>query len=821
MNKFPHIILITACICCFASLSGNAQTLRIVDRTTKIPIPNVTIEEVWIVKETGKKNSFIGETNEKGEYLVSEEFIKNRGTLTASHHNYQQATMSAFNIIDNQYLLLLSASFIQMNEVVVSASRFEEPLKDVPRQIEIIRQKEIAFANQQTTADLLQNSGQVFVQKSQMGGGSPIMRGFEANKTLIVIDGVRMNNAIYRGGHLQNVLRIDQNMLEKTELFFGPGSVVYGSDALGGVMHFTTLQPLVSNTDSLLLKQHFFTRYGTVNNEITSHYDLNLGFKKWAFLTSISASSFGDLKQGNNRNDAMGSLGLRDSSQQRINGKDVAVVNNDPDVQLPTAYKQIDLLQKIVFTPNKNISHLLNLQYSTTTNVPRYDRLTEKTNGTFSSAEWYYGPETRTLAAYQLHLKKKTLLFDEAKLITAYQYIEESRHNRNFGAQNKTHRNEYVHVLTTNIDLAKRIKRNEIRYGIEVSNNKVISNANRENIVTGAISAQSTRYPDGGSSMNSAAVYIAHSWEISDKLILTDGLRFNLVQLEAHFTNKAFYSFLPDQFTQQNSALNGQLGLVYLPGHDWKFSTAFSTGFRAPNIDDVGKIFDSQSGKLAIIPNSTLKPENSYNIETSIRKLFYKKIKAEATAYYTLVTDLITNQRAQVNGSDSILFNGTNTLIIQAQNTQQAYLYGCSFTLSADVNKYISLVNTFNYTYGRIKTDSTDYPLDHIPPIFGRSAINLSLKNMRTEFFVLYNGWKHIEDYNLLGEDNQQYATAKGMPSWYTLNIRIAYSYAFKQAHSMQIKLGCENILDRNYRNFASGISAPGRNIYTAIGFTF
>ncbi len=132
----------------------------------------------------------------------------------------------------------LLSDTLQLDEVVISAGKFEQQKRTLPFQIEQISAKQIAFRNSQNAADMLMQTGQVYIQKSQGGGGSPVLRGFESNRILLVIDGVRMNNAIFRGGHLQNVLRIDQSMLERTEILLGPSSVVYGSDALGGVIHF-------------------------------------------------------------------------------------------------------------------------------------------------------------------------------------------------------------------------------------------------------------------------------------------------------------------------------------------------------------------------------------------------------------------------------------------------------------------------------------------------------------------------------------------------------------------------------------------------------
>lgn len=800
------------------------QSLIVKDKVTSNPLPNAEIKVTWNNPTTQKKNIQIGQTNEKGTFIFQEEYIKNDAILTIEKIGYQSITLTTYQLISKNYIVYVSPSIVNINEVVISANKFEEAKKDVPRQIETISKKEIIFSNQQTTADLLQNSGHVFIQRSQMGGGSPVLRGFEANKVLIVIDGVRMNNAIYRGGHLQNILRIDQNMLEQTEVFFGPGSLVYGSDALGGVMHFTTLQPELGKKEKALFKQNFFSRWSSANNETTAHYDLRMGFAKWAFVTSINASSFGDLRQGSNRNAAMGNLGLRDSMVVRTLNQDNIVRTADANTQSPSAYGQIDLLQKIRFAQSEKIDHVLNLQFSNTTNVPRYDRLTDinPTTQRLNSSEWYYGPELRSLVSYQLKLYGTTKLYNQARVITSYQYIEESRHDRTFRSANLTNRNEFVHVYSLNADFTKQLLKQEIRYGVEYTLNTVASNANRLNINNGTVTSQFTRYPDGGSQMQTAAAYVSHAWEISPKFILSDGLRISSVNLKANFIDKTFFSFLPNSIEQRNTAINGQLGLAYLPSSSWKINMALSSGFRAPNIDDLAKTFDSRvANRLAILPNPNLKPEYAYTAEASISKIIAKRLKFEVTGYYTWVENLITTRFVQINGNDSVLFNGINARATQSQNAQQAFIYGTSATLKADINQYIIVSNTFNYTYGRIQTDSTPYPLDHIPPVFGRSAIHVLFTKIQGEFFVLYNGWKRIKDFNMIGEDNPQYATAQGMPSWITLNMRLSYNIPIASKTTIQLQLGCENLLDRNYRTFASGISAPGRNVYTTLRFSF
>ena len=147
-----------------------------------------------------------------------------------------------------------------LKELVLTANKKAEAAEDIPQQIQILKRRSIQQLMPQTTADALIQNGNVFVQKSQMGGGSPVIRGFEANSVLLVVDGVRMNNAIYRAGHLQSIITVDPNALERVEVFTGPGSVIYGNDALGGVVHMYTLQPEFTQTDSFFVYgQRFYS----------------------------------------------------------------------------------------------------------------------------------------------------------------------------------------------------------------------------------------------------------------------------------------------------------------------------------------------------------------------------------------------------------------------------------------------------------------------------------------------------------------------------------------------------------------------------------
>ena len=358
-----------------------------------------------------------------------------------------------FSILQAQVLIK-----VEMDEAVIAARKFPWAIQLIANQVSVISAKEIAQANQANTADLLQNSGQVLVQKSQQGGGSPIMRGFEANKILLVVDGVRMNNAIYRAGHLQNSITIDQFSLDKIEILNGPGSVLYGSDALGGVIRFYTKSPEFSNSKKILVKGNVASRYATTNNEITNQVSLSVANNKWGSYTSYTQSAFGDLRQGANRSEAIGDLGKRNFYQGRINGKDTMLVNQNPNIQKGSAYSQYDFIQKVVWKQNEKIKHVLNFQLSNSSNVPRYDRLTETNSaGIFKNAEWYYGPQNRVLLSYQAQLKNGKW-YDQGNITLSHQAIEESRHNRGWNKTSLNHRVENVKVNAINLDFEKQYK---------------------------------------------------------------------------------------------------------------------------------------------------------------------------------------------------------------------------------------------------------------------------------------------------------------------------------------------------------------------------
>lgn len=712
---------------------------------------------------------------------------------------------------------------IQLNEIVISYNKTEENKKNIAQEIEIIDSKFISRAQAQTTADLIAQNGSLMVQKSQQGGGSPVIRGFEASRILLVIDGVRMNNMIYRSGHLQNIMTVDNICLDRAEILFGPASTQYGSDALGGVIHLFTKKPMLHDGEGIKTDVLVRTRYSSVNNESTSGLDVNLGWKRFASRTIVSYSDFGDLRSGRNRNPFYDGEYIRrenyvDSNFDRPGsfGVDTMLTNEDPSLQLRSGYKQYNFMQKFLFQPNDRLAHQLNFQYSTTSDLPRYDRLTDVTNGNLRFSEWFYGPQERVMLSYDMDLKSEHGFFSQYKLNVSHQLIEESRHQRRFKNPLLQRRTENVGVSGFTFFAQHKDERHEVQLGIDGQWNVLSSNAYTEDIYTGVIGNLDTRYPDGHNSMLQAGLYANYLYKASKKTIITAGFRVGYSSLNATLVDTAFFQFPFSKIEQHIPTYSGNLGLVHNFSDRLKLSGLISSAFRVPNIDDLAKIFESVPGNI-IVPNPNIKPEKSISYEIGVHAILSDILRWDNTVYYTSFIDAIQTGEFTYNGADSIMYDGLPSRVLAAQNLGNAYIYGFNTSIKTTPIHNFSAIVSANYTYGRLRSDQEDVPLDHISPFMARLSLNYEDDRFFAEGYALYNGWKKLEDYSQSGEDNLNYATADGMPAWYTLNLRAGY--AFKSGLSLQC--GIENILDTEYRVFASGISGPGRNFYGSLALKF
>ncbi|HSO85884.1 MAG TPA: TonB-dependent receptor [Draconibacterium sp.] len=781
----------------------NAQTIQVLNSKTNQPI-----EGVLLFSE-----NFSTQTDQSGKAKI-DNFTTNERILF-KHSSYVDLHSTREKIEKQGKIVWMNEDPIRLDEIVISANHWEQSKAEIPNKIISISASEIEHYNPQTTADLVSSSGGVFVQKSQMGGGSPMIRGFSANRILLVVDGIRMNNAIYRSGNLQNIISLDANSIENTEIIFGPGSVIYGSDALGGVMSFSTLKPKLSTETGTDLSGKIMSRFSSANFEKTVHGTFNLGGKKWAALISSTFSGFDDLKMGSYGRDEY--LRPEFVLQGGFDGTDKIVASENSKIQTYTQYSQFNFLGKVRFRPNEKLEINLSGNHSQTSNIPRYDRLIVYKNNKLRYGEWYYGPQILTLFSGQLQYKSDCALFDKLNFLSGYQNYTESRYDRNLNNPVRNGRQEDLSIFSVNLDLGKTIDdQNEFFYGVESYINKINSEGSTKNLLTNESEIIPSRYPDD-SEYGSVAGYFSYKLNLKKKVILQAGTRYTYTWLYGEF-NPEYYNFPFSGFDMKNSALIGNLGAVWHPTTEWQINTNFSTGFRSPNIDDVAKVFDSEPGNV-VVPNPDLKPEYARNIELGIIKSFNEKASFEVTAFYTRLKDAMVRRDFTLNRQDSIIYDGTMSKVEALVNADAADIYGASFVFEYVFTGNLRTSNDLTITEGE---DSDGYPVRHAPPLFGSSHLIYENQKLFLDLYADYNGKLDYEELAPSEQDKPyMYATDENgnpfSPAWWTLNLKFNY----KLTSLIALGGGIENILDKRYRTYSSGIVSPGLNFIFSVSARF
>jgi hemoglobin/transferrin/lactoferrin receptor protein len=670
------------------------------------------------------------------------------------------------------------------------------------------------------TAELLQSSGQIHVQQSQQGGGSPVLRGFEANRVLLVVDGVRMNNAIYRSGHLHNAITVDPNSLEQIQVILGPNSVRFGSDALGGVVHFQTRRPRFrSNSSESNYSGLFSAQYRTVNNSYNLHAAAEAGGPRWGTVISFSQSEFGDLSMGSWRAHGDSAWGLVPLVATRINGVDSLISNSDPEKQSPTGYSQNDFLYKLrLGIPGGAIE--TNFQYSKSSNIPRFDKLNDFSGDSLKWAEWNYGPQARLMAA----VTWEQYLGIPGSLHTtfAFQQISESRIKRLFGSPFRTIQEEQVEVLSMSSIWKSSPFRGDgwkFEAGLDGQLNDVVSTVKAqdpegEDIIDPGFGGElMTRYPNGGSSMSSFGAFTSAKRSLGDRVFHL-GLRYSYSSYDAKFIPTSALQLPFSEVNSGHGALTGSLAAEIPLCETISSISSLSSGFRHPNIDDAVKV--REKGGYVLVPNDSLKAEYLYSLDESITwRHPSSDFSVSLAGFISLWTDIITPVNSTLNGETTLVVDGTVSIIQRNENSGNAIIRGARIEVYAPIMENMNFSSLINFTKGYILTSNS--PVAHIPPTFGRTALEYSQKKWSIEAYVLYNGAKHIDDYGSGSTDNVQEALEDGTPSWWTLNLE---SHIIFNDH-LHAQFGLSNILDMHYKSFASGISAPGRGAYIALHAIF
>ena len=642
-----------------------------------------------------------------------------------------------------------------LTEVVVTANRYGSPQLLTPEAIRMIDDNSIQKFQLRTAPEALLLTPGVFVQKTNHGGGSPFLRGLTGNQTLLLVDGIRLSNATVRYGPNQYFNTIDLFGIEKIEVLRGGGSVQYGSDAIGGTVQ--TFSRELVNAEKPTWESMLFTRLATQGMEQSLRGNINYSNKKIAFSAGTTWRNFGDLVGGD------------------TTGR-----------QTPTGYKELDFDLKGKISLSRLSSLTMAYQRVHQSHVPVFHKIALE-----NYAVNEMDPQKRDLAYLRLNQTLNAGLLRSAVVTASYQQNEEGRKLRKNGSSLLRTENDKVSSLAFSAEVLTSDKNGwSANNGIEVYNDLVSSIRNDRDILTDIAVSKRGLYPDGAT-MTSFAAFSLHTFDLR-KWNITAGVRYNT------FINKVTDETLGTTKLTP-SALVGNLGILRKLDEASNLFVSINTGFRAPNIDDLGT--------LGIVdfryetPNFDLKPEHSFQYQIGY-KYQNHKFRGEIYLYRNELYNLIV--RNKIVG-DSI----EGYPVYQKENVERAFIQGAETAWNIELSKSWQVSGSMTYTYGQNMTKNE--PVRRIPPLFGRLTVAYKLKDW----------WINLEwqaagkqDRLAAGDKEDNRIPPGGTPGWNIFNVNTSYAMRF-----IKIDLGFQNLFNKDYRFHGSGVNGYGRSAILSVTF--
>ncbi len=646
----------------------------------------------------------------------------------------------------------------QLDEVVVSATRSAQSSLDVAAGVTLLNNRNDFQTRQPRTApEALMGATGVFVQKTNHGGGSPFVRGLTGNQTLILIDGIRLNNSTFRYGPNQYLNTIDPFMLERVEVLRGSGSVQYGSDALGGTIQLFSNEPAFNEKSQL--GGRVILRGATQGMEQSGRAELNYGNRRLAASVGLSVRKFGDLVGG----DTIGK-------------------------QTPSGYDEWAWNGKLKYKVSDNWTLTVAHQSVRQSHVPLYHRVRLE-NYQLSEFE----PQQRQLTYARLAGQTKTKWAKTIVFTTSLQKTLETRLNQRNGSTSLRTETDRVRTWSSTVEVISELADNwSATSGVEIYNDWV--NSERFDRATPNSAEVRSRglYPDGATYLN-YALFSLHQYRLN-RWLLTAGLRWNGFKIE-----------IPEQtlgnVNVHPSALVGNASLAFQPAEGMSAYIGIHTGFRAPNIDDMGTlgIVDFRYE----IPAYDLKPEKSTNVE------FGYKIRRNRWAFSSsLFRNVINNLITRVAVPNQKI-NGYNVYI--KENVEKALIYGFEADGEWLISKSIKGYGGVAYCYGQNETKNE--PARRIPPLNGRLGLHFQQKGWwaRAEIMAAAQ-----QDRLAQGDKDDNRIPKGGTPGWTILNLHAGYS-----AKYWNVTLIGQNLTNEDYRTHGSGINGVGRSAWLTLGIVF
>ena len=645
-----------------------------------------------------------------------------------------------------------------LDEVIITAQRSKQKELFIPYSVQSINKGYLGNFNPRTTPEALMGINGVFIQKTNHGGGSPFIRGLTGNQTLILIDGIRLNNSTFRYGPNQYLNTIDAYTINRIEIAKGTGSVQYGSDALGGVIHVLTKDPAFA-TDKSSLHGNVTGKYMTGDMEKTARADINYAGRGFGLSAGAAYRDFGDL------------IGGDTTGRQSLSG-----------------YKEWSFDTKAKIALRQNMQLTLAYQFLEQFNVPVYHKLKLEN---FALNE--FDPQKRSLAYARLNIQGNNLWTKEIEVIGSWQKTAEGRNSRKNGSNILRKENDGINTLGFTVDVLSQFSKGwTANSGIDLYHDKVESERKDINAQNGSVAQLRGLYPDN-SKYGNYSLYTLHHFNVKNWYV-DAGLRYNRFDIRISDTTLGNVKISPQ-------ALVGNVGIMYSIRQHHNFYVTFSNGYRAPNVDDMGTlgIVDFRYE----IPSAELRPEKSKHAEVGY-KFKTKKLSGTLAAYYMRLNNLIT--RVRVDGS---MINGYQ--VYKKENVEEAYIKGLESELKFQINNEFNILGSIAYSYGQNLT--TKEPLRRIPPLNGRLLSTWSQGRIFTGIEWMFAS---KQDRLAQGDKDDNRIPKGGTPGWNLLN-----AYASYQLSTLRCNIGIQNIFNEDYRTHGSGINGYGRSAWLQLTFNF
>lgn len=644
------------------------------------------------------------------------------------------------------------------NSVIISAQRYETNAFERPESVGYLSKAQLSRLSPMSMPEALSHVPGVWMQKTNHGGGSAFIRGLTGYQTLMMVDGIRMNNSTYRSGPNQYLNTIDPLMISHVEVLRGGGSVQYGSDAIGGTIHLLSLDPVFSN-DGIKVSGNFYGKYWSSDMEKTGRAQINIGSKRIAFIGGLTYKNLGDIKAGGD----LGTLKPTGYEEYSMNFKGIYRIRNKH--QLIAAYQRL-----------------------TQMDVPLYHKIEPGDYQIYN-----FNPQQRELAYLKFESFYSNKLFSEIRYTVSYQNSLEVREKHKTGSVEFKREEDDVNTIGVNVEVISSLGQQwKASSGIEFYHDQVGSKAETTNLETGDFYQTRGLYPDG-STYENFAVYTLHNYDLK-KWNFSAGLRYNFVQLQLEDTTFGNTSIQPD-------ALVGNLGVVYKLNPCHHLTANINSAFRAPNINDVSS-FGIADFRYEV-PAYDLKAETSLNKEFGY-KIRYNHFSGAMHFFHNKLNNLIANVPGEHNGLDSL----DGYKIYKRENINEAEIYGGEIEIETRLTK--SIIGYGNMAYIHGQNVSADEPMRRIPPLNGR----IGLRGNFHQNFSIIADWVFAASQDRLssGDMADDRIAAGGTSGWNIFNIYGGYDHPY-----FSVNASLQNLFDKAYRVHGSGIDGIGRSFWVSL----